>query len=195
MPARSHFAPLYLAHYEYGRALKMIRPDIPLSSRITSKAGAGTGAARPDRGPGPAWPRGSRSGVPAAAWGENRAGGWRAPAAGVCGVLWVGAPGRRPGSAPPAAERGALPGVSAGVGRGRGAGHSCALQGHRGPGPACHPPHSRQLGTAPRRATQPGIRCSPLSRLLSSGGEQRCCGPGGFADAAVFPLRCARAPA
>lgn len=38
LPARSHFAPLYLARYEYGRALKMIRADIPLSSRITSAA-------------------------------------------------------------------------------------------------------------------------------------------------------------
>lgn len=32
LPARSHFAPLYLARYEYGIALKMIRIDIPLSS-------------------------------------------------------------------------------------------------------------------------------------------------------------------
>lgn len=51
LPARSHFAPLYLARYEYGIALKMIRIDIPLSSRITSTAVAGKAAARPDRGP------------------------------------------------------------------------------------------------------------------------------------------------
>lgn len=44
LPARSHFAPLYLARYEYGIALKMIRADIPLSSRITSAALVGKAA-------------------------------------------------------------------------------------------------------------------------------------------------------
>lgn len=62
LPARSHFAPLYLARYEYGIALKMIRADIPLSGRITSAARVGkaalalTGApAYPPR-QGRAWP-------------------------------------------------------------------------------------------------------------------------------------------
>lgn len=44
LPARSHFAPLYLARYEYGIALKMIHIDIPLSSRITSTLVAGKAA-------------------------------------------------------------------------------------------------------------------------------------------------------
>lgn len=37
VPARPSCS-LYLAHYEYGIMLKMIRSDIPLSSLITSKS-------------------------------------------------------------------------------------------------------------------------------------------------------------
>lgn len=137
----------------------MIRADIPLSSRITSKAGAGTGGRSPWQGPGPARPLG----------GGARAlrGGKTSPvAAGAPPRVSVGCCGWEPchgaGRAPPAADAGAR----GGSWRGKGAQLRSprARRPRRSPPPpaAGHGPHAARDRCCP---LPPGAAGSPLPPL------------------------------
>lgn len=146
--------------------------------------------------PAPAWPRGSQSGVPAAAWEENHTRGFRDPHRGCLGGALGECPGMLAGGALPPLQRAEqAPGVSAGFGRGRsGDAARCpaacrALQGHSSPIPHSHRPTTTGWpGTVPAKGhaawdPQPGNRWRlllpiELSPLLSGSGEEGCCGPG-----------------